>query len=155
MPIPTSHPSRRVHRHTAIVVSVSSFINDDGRCSLSIHHEPATAILPRREGGRTSPRPSGRQNQPPWNTHNDDHVVETHPGDVDQVDCQDLVAELETAAAVDGAVDGDPRDEDAIHAVQTVALADVETEGLTGTLHNLYEADLSIRILCEKSKLGI
>ena len=83
----------------------------------------------------------------PWYAHDDDHVVEAHPGDVDEVDGQDLVAELKASAAVDGAVDGDAGDEDPVRTVHPVPLPDVQPEGLTRALHDLNEARYRIRVL--------
>ena len=56
-----------------------------------------------------------------------------------EIDGEDLVSELEAAAAVDCAVDGDAGDEDAVVAVDPVALPDVQSEGLSRTLHNLHK----------------
>ena len=48
---------------------------------------------------------------------------------------------------VDGAVGGDPGDEDAVGPVDAVPFPDVEAEGLTRSLDDLDEAGRSIRVL--------
>ena len=58
-----------------------------------------------------------------------------------------MTTRLQAAALVDGAVDGDPRDEDAVVAVNAVALADVESQRLARTLHYLHERGQRVRVL--------
>ena len=56
---------------------------------------------------------------------------------------------LQAAALVDGAVDGDPGDEDSVVSVDAVALADVESQGLAGPLHDLHKRRQGVRVLHE------
>ena len=69
------------------------------------------------------------------------------PCDIDQVDGENLVPDHDTAAAVDGRLQRDPRDEHSVHPVQAVALADVEAQGLAGSFHDLNEGGERVGVL--------
>ena len=90
---------------------------------------------------------SSCEDEPPRDGHDDHDVVEAHLGDVDQVDSQNLVADDNALAAVDRRLQRDPRDEDSVCPIHPVALADVQAERLTRTLHNFHKACARVGVL--------
>ena len=93
------------------------------------------------------------EDKSPWDGHDDDNIVKAHLGDVHQVDGKDLVANHNALTAVDRGLQGNPRNEDSVSSIHPVALADVETQGLTGPLHNFHKAGARVRVLEKESKV--
>ena len=92
----------------------------------------------RAEPGPLPGAPRG-QDQAARDAHDDDNVIQAHPSDVDQVDGQDFVTDLEAAAGVDAALQGDSRDEDSVASIDPVPFSDVQSQGLAGSLDNLHK----------------
>ena len=78
-----------------------------------------------------------RQQQAAGDGHDDDHVVETHPFETQAVDRQDLFSHPQQAVPLDSTASSDPRNENAVCAIDAVALPDVETQRLAGSLVDL------------------